>query len=511
MPTKLTTLDFLERAREIHGNEFDYSDVIFVNSHTKVVIKCRIHGSFEQKPSKHWSGQGCKLCSRKKNSERRKEQTKKLFKSKAKKVHSNLYVYNLDNLVSYDSVISITCSKHGDFNQKANVHLRGSGCQKCARLNTASARRKTIDQFIQDAKEVHGHRYDYSRVNYVNSHTNVSIICKIHGEFEQQPSNHLMGKNCSKCSRRYQRSIEEFVQEANDLHNNKYDYSKSIWINTQTKLTITCPEHGDFQQVPNKHLQPQGCPKCATSFPLDTKEWIRRARELHGSYYDYSKVKYMGKEAKVEIICPKHGTFWQGANVHLRTSKSTGAPSGCSDCSGYGPITTEQWINDCKKIHGDKYDYSLVEYVNPQTRVEIICPVHGSFLQLPTVHRQSGSGCSSCAKFGIDRDAPTFIYAMEIIGPEGRWWWKGGVSIDPHRRAMQIERSMKNMGLNLHINVIDIVEIESGREAEKIETAMKEEENIREYTIEKFDGSTELFSSNPIKWAIDRGLINQKY
>ena len=99
---------------------------------------------------------------------------------------------------------------------------------------------------------------------------------------------------------------------------------------------------------------------------------------------------------------------------------------------------------------------------------------------------------------------------MEIIGPEGRWWWKGGISIDPHRRAMQIERSMKNMGLNLDINVIDIVEIESGREAEKIETAMKEEENIREYTIEKFDGSTELFSCNPIKWAIDRGLINQK-
>ena len=297
-----------------------------------------------------------------------------------------------------------------------------------------------------------------------------------------------------------------FIEKANNTHKNKYDYSKVIYENTHSKVEIICKEHGSFFQTPASHSSGTGCPSCGGSIKRNNDTFIQKAKSVHGDKYDYSKVNYVNAHTKVTIGCHLHGD-WDTLPCNHTTRKS-----GCPKCRNESnKLTTEEFIEKAKQVHGDKYDYSLVEYVNPQTRVEIICPVHGSFLQLPTVHRQSGSGCSSCAKFGIDRDAPTFIYAMEIIGPEGRWWWKGGVSIDPHRRAMQIERSMKNMGLNLHINVIDIVEIESGREAEKIETAMKEEENIREYTIEKFDGSTELFSSNPIKWAIDRGLINQKH
>lgn len=127
----------------------------------------------------------------------------------------------------------------------------------------ASGKRLTTKEFIERAREVHGDKYDYSKVNYINQHSKVCIICPIHGEFWQIVQIHLMGHGCPKCSGNGKLSYEEFVERARKIHGDKYDYSKVKFNSILDKVTIICPIHGEFTQVANDHLQGNGCQKCA--------------------------------------------------------------------------------------------------------------------------------------------------------------------------------------------------------------------------------------------------------
>jgi hypothetical protein len=121
---------------------------------------------------------------------------------------------------------------------------------------------KTTEEFIRRAKKVHGDKYDYSKVEYKGTHTKVCIICPIHGEFFQTPNNHLHGQGCLACGGRKQLTKEEFIQKAREVHGDKYDYSKVEYVNKNTKVKIICPIHGEFEQEPNSHLEGKGCPNC---------------------------------------------------------------------------------------------------------------------------------------------------------------------------------------------------------------------------------------------------------
>ena len=176
----------------------------------------------------------------------------------------------------------------------------------------------TTNEFIEKSRKVHGDKYDYSKVNYVNAKTKVCIICPIHGEFWQTPDLHLQGSGCSLCGGKIQLSEDEFIRRANLVHNNKYDYSKVNYINYHTKICIICPIHGEFWQEPANHLCGKGCRKCSrNSYNYKTDEWILLAKQVHGNKYDYSKVSYKNSSTKVCIICPKHGEFLQEPNNHL--------------------------------------------------------------------------------------------------------------------------------------------------------------------------------------------------
>ena len=112
-------------------------------------------------------------------------------------------------------------------------------------------KRLTTEEFIERARKVHGNRYDYSKVEYINDRTKICIICPIHGEFWQKPNNHLNGNGCRQCgilSRSLKRSKckDEFIKEAIIKHNGKYDYSKVDYANNSTKVCIICPIHGEF-------------------------------------------------------------------------------------------------------------------------------------------------------------------------------------------------------------------------------------------------------------------------
>lgn len=247
--------------------------------------------------------------------------------------------------------------------------------------------------FIEKAKKVHGDRYDYSKVEYVNNHTNVCIICKEHGEFLQTPGSHKAGRNCMSCSivkraNLRRRSLQQFIDNVNKVHKFKYDYSLVGSFDRKKKITIMCPLHGKFNQNPHNHQQGQGCPDCGGSKPLTTQEFIDRAKLIHGDLYDYSVSKYNNIDDKITIICKKHGKFYQRAYNHLKGH-------GCLKCVGWSK-TTEQFINEAKSIHKDRYDYSSTKYINTANSVSIRCKKHGIFQQYPSVHLK-GHGCIQCS------------------------------------------------------------------------------------------------------------------
>ena len=128
----------------------------------------------------------------------------------------------------------------------------------------------TTEQFINKARLVHGDKYDYSKTAYIKSNQKVIIICPKHGEFEQRAGHHLSGKGCPKCcivekSDNQRKTKDKFIQDSIVIHGNKYNYDKVIYKNAKTKIIITCPIHGDFEQFPYNHLQGKGCPRCNSS------------------------------------------------------------------------------------------------------------------------------------------------------------------------------------------------------------------------------------------------------
>ena len=179
------------------------------------------------------------------------------------------------------------------------------------------SRKLTKEEFIQKAIARHGDKYDYSKVDYVNNSTKVTIICPIHGEFEQIPSDHLRGKGCPRCGGGIKLTKEEFIQKAIARHGDKYDYSKVDYKGCRTKVTIICPIHGEFEQKPNNHLSGYGCPRCGGGIKLTKEEFIQKAIARHGDKYGYSKVDYINNSTKVTIICPIHGEFKQMPRDHL--------------------------------------------------------------------------------------------------------------------------------------------------------------------------------------------------
>lgn len=185
------------------------------------------------------------------------------FIEKARRVHDDFYDYSLVDYVNTDTKVEIICPIHGIFKQTPRIHLyKKSGCNACAVDRSKITNTKTTEQFIKQGKEVHGDKYDYSKTKYINAHTLVIITCPVHGDFKQRPYVHVVHKSgCKKCAVRL--SQEEFVSKADLVHNNFYDYSQIDYDIGKTKIDIICPVHGVFSQRAESHLQGIGCPKCA--------------------------------------------------------------------------------------------------------------------------------------------------------------------------------------------------------------------------------------------------------
>ena len=256
------------------------------------------------------------------------------------------------------------------------------------------SKKVTTQDFISRAREVHGDRYDYSKLVYVSATTPITIICPEHGEFQQRPVNHTMGRGCRDCAGNKPLTVSKFIERANATHHNRYDYSQVAFEGVENKVTIICPEHGPFEQRIMVHLKGFNCPKCGREQVADKLShslgrFISDAIAAHGDKYDYSEVEYVNALSNVKIVCPFHGPFFQKPANHVRGV----ACSKCSDliAADKRRLSTEEFVERARQVHGDKYDYSQSQYVTSHDKVEIVCPQHGVFRQSPATHTMGNS------------------------------------------------------------------------------------------------------------------------
>ena len=168
--------------------------------------------------------------------------------------------------------------KKNQYNREYRRKLSEAKPKKVKKVKPKKVKENYAETFPIKANLKHDNKYDYSKVEYVNVRTKVTIICPEHGEFEQRPNDHLTGYGCPKCGGTQQLTTDDFIEKAKTIHGDKYDYSKSEYVKSHIKLTITCPLHGDWSVKPNNHLNGKGCPKCG----VDDGTWHYSVWERKG-------------------------------------------------------------------------------------------------------------------------------------------------------------------------------------------------------------------------------------
>lgn len=336
----MTKEEFLIKANEKHNNKYDYSlvpDNLTYSSKIEVICNEKFpwgepHGKFVVQVGKHLSrGDGCSKCSG--NYKRSKEE----FVRAATYIHKGLYTYDDFVMVNGKTKGKIHCTKHNiDFEMTPDHHLQGQGCPKCRYEKASKAKTKSTEKFIEQAKQIHGDKYDYSKVEYVNGHEKVCIICPEHGEFWMTPNNHInktKPQGCPVCGRiksirNRTSTTEEFITKAIKIYGNKYDYSKVNYVNNTTNVEIVCPQHGSFFQWPANHLIGESCPKCACFRSKGEKEVEEFVRGLGFEISTSDRQILNGDE--LDIVIPQkkiaieynglrwHSNFFKPNDYHLQ-------------------------------------------------------------------------------------------------------------------------------------------------------------------------------------------------
>ena len=445
----LTTEQWVEKARKVHGSTFNYSKAVYKNSKTPVDIICETHGLFTQQAGSHLRGTGCRKCGGTFGS-------LDTFLAASKKVHGDRYTYEDVVYKNNTTDVKITCKIHNTFLQAPKLHKKGHGCHLC---NSGVA--LTTSQWVEKAKAARGEGFRYSDVEYVNSKTPIVVRCPEGHKFSVTPSRFLDGASCSVCrlprSEKIQGYTSKFQQKFLEVFKDRGDgpeitcsdghrifssiqdlrfnlkkfkcsscteayaaakeeikayakkrslvdflevykashpkstliFSRSEYISSDKPMLVTCEKGHEFKATPNNLLSKGSqCLGCSGSKQPTTSEFITRCVETHSEAYDYSLVTYKGNLPKVTIICPTHGKFRQRAGEHVRGSV-------CPDCEGSKKLTQEAAIKRFQDTHGNRYDYSEVVYQSSVKKVDIRCETHGWFRQIPGDH-WAGHGCSKC-------------------------------------------------------------------------------------------------------------------
>lgn len=419
----ITTKYFIKRAIEIHGDLYDYSKVEYTKTKTKVCIIDKKYGEFWQSPCKHLAGQNHPLRSRDKNAKRR-TSCKEEFIPKAILIHGDRYDYSKVNYINSETKVCIIDDNGCEFWMSPNKHLSGQGNKR--RDYTFSK-----DEFLAKAHSIHGNLYDYSKVEFIDMITKVCIIDPIFGEFWQTPSSHISGHGSKKRATFYTSggqtsNKEEFIKKCKLIHGDLYNYSKVVYTRCKDKVIVIDPDYGEFSITPSNHLLGKGHPRRSGQISRSALSWLLSLPNSENFIDPHQEptVEICGKKRKVDgydkstnTIYQFHGSYWHGwrgkeiidqdrYNNTLKKDQEI-IDSGYNlvimwehdwspsklDLSRIPPSSTltDNFIQKAIKIHGNKYDYSKVVYINTKEKVLIIDPILGEFWQSPTHHLQ-GAG-----------------------------------------------------------------------------------------------------------------------
>lgn len=258
---------------KVHGSgTYDYSEVVYESIKAPITIICPKHGRWSTTADNHLSGKGCRQCGVERMASRSRETKEEFVRRSKEKYGEGQFDYSLVEYVNARTNVALICNEHSiKFQTQPQVHFRSKfSCPECS--STKLKKRithKTRDGVVQEFKAIHGDRYDYSNFVYTKANTPSAVICKDHGEFKIQPSNHLKGSGCKKCGMLSKSAIqgfsqEEFIQRSKEVHPKAgYDYSQVNYTTNAGKVVIRCLEHGNFTQRASKHLEGSGCPTCA--------------------------------------------------------------------------------------------------------------------------------------------------------------------------------------------------------------------------------------------------------
>ena len=327
----------------------------------KIFIRCKTHGFFYQKASSHMHSADCPKCGL-----LRPDKTHE-FIAKSISIFGNKFGYEDTKYIRHDIHLQLKCPIHGNIYIAPEKHFQySSGCKTCETCDELNAAKELE---ISNAVAVHGELYCYDKVLYKNRTSPVTIICPKHGPFKLDFYTHVdRGCGCKKCGvERGRVEFSEFVARAKNIHGNKYEYLEASYSGVSNKMEIRCNIHGAFKQRAGSHLSGNGCLKChQESTRLSLAEFIQNARKVHGENYDYSKVIYTGNKHPVEIICYRHGSFWQKPNTHVSSKNGCGL---CCESKGERQIAnilnkySVEFFREYRiKPHLFRYDFFIPKY-----------------------------------------------------------------------------------------------------------------------------------------------------
>lgn len=294
-----------------------------------------------------------------------------------------------------------------------------------------------------------------SIIEFKGARTKLVLKCPVHGIFSDCTFNNFtksnaQGRRCPECAKeskalKQRCCTEEFIEKCKRVHNDFYDYSKTIYgKNAHEHVVVTCklPNHGDFKIRPSCHYnKAQGCPICAKEKrKIDEQDIITRLNEIHNNHFGFDKFVYNGSENKSIVTCLVHNK-----NYEVKVG-SLLYDHGCAMCSTRAKHTKESFISMAVLKHGNVYDYSKVQYVDLFTKVEVVCNKdnHGSFFITPTshIHGLKPNACPKCSKYGFQPNKPGFFYIQKITNScKEVISYKYGITCDLIRRLNEHNRN----------------------------------------------------------------------
>lgn len=384
--------EIVKRAKFHHGNRYILHPETYKGVTKKMVITCpeQGHGDFQLIPNEFCpankrkrKAKGCSLCGVKSRSIKRRIKDNELLQ-RCVDTHDKRFDYSktdfsvgLGNEKNAASLVWIKCIKHSnEFQKTLKDHLRykNGGCEVCDKEWMSESQRMTVNEFIQRAAEKHENKYNYNLVHeFKNQHEQVWIECPIegHGIFPKSPANHLhktRPQGCPKCgakrgAEKLRSNSSEFIEKALKVHGMKYDYSAVEYVKSDKKVRIICPDHGEFPQTPNDHLDGCGCDTCgkiasaAAQRTLTTEIVVERCKQVWGDQYDYSIVEYIPQK-KFNVICKVEGH----PPFPVTLDNHVGLERGCPRCGHKRRAKQNAWLSSLSIPDDDEHREKRIDF-----------------------------------------------------------------------------------------------------------------------------------------------------